>query len=88
MKIHNALKHLFPDAKPLEDYLLQNDSDGNGVYIAEWNLGVPQPTQDELQKASADFDAAQAQKEVDANALISKMGLTDEDVTLLKEVLK
>jgi len=31
-----------------KDVLLQNDSDGNGAYIKEWNLDIAQPTQAQL----------------------------------------
>ena len=31
-----------------KDVLLQNDSDGNGDYIKEWNLDIAQPTQAQL----------------------------------------
>ena len=32
----------------LEDVMLQDDSDGNGAYIKEWNLDIAQPTQAQL----------------------------------------
>jgi hypothetical protein len=28
-----------------KDVLLQDDSDGKGAYIKEWNLDIPKPTQ-------------------------------------------
>jgi hypothetical protein len=31
-----------------KDVLLQDDSDGNGAYIKEWNLDIPKPTQAQL----------------------------------------
>nr|BAR39596.1 Phage-like element PbsX protein XkdW [uncultured Mediterranean phage uvMED] len=31
-----------------EDVILQDDSDGNGAYIKEWNLDITQPTQAQL----------------------------------------
>ena len=31
-----------------KDVLLQNDSDGKGDYIKEWNLDIAQPTQAQL----------------------------------------
>ena len=31
-----------------EDVILQDDSDGNGAYIKEWNLDIAQPTQAQL----------------------------------------
>jgi hypothetical protein len=30
------------------DVILQNDSDGNGDYIAEWNLSISEPTNAQL----------------------------------------
>jgi len=31
-----------------EDVMLQDDSDGNGAYIKEWNLDIAQPTDTQL----------------------------------------
>ena len=28
----------------LKDVILQDNSDGKGVFIAEWNLDIPKPT--------------------------------------------
>jgi hypothetical protein len=35
------------------DVLLRNDSDGNGVYIYEWNLDIPKPTETQLNALEA-----------------------------------
>jgi len=43
-----------------KDVLLQNDSDGNGDYIKEWNLSIAQPTQ-------AQLDALEAQAQTYEN---------------------
>ena len=32
----------------INDVKLQDDSDGNGVYIKEWNLDIAQPTEAQL----------------------------------------
>ena len=32
----------------LKDVILQDNSDGKGVFIAEWNLDIAQPTQEQL----------------------------------------
>ena len=32
----------------LKDVILQDNSDGNGVFIAEWNLDIPKPTMAQL----------------------------------------
>ena len=31
-----------------KDFLLQDNSDGKGVFIAEWNLDIPKPTDAQL----------------------------------------
>ncbi|MEC0264458.1 XkdW family protein [Paenibacillus anseongense] len=51
MNIPQAITHLFPQAVPFTDFIVQDDSDGNGPYIAQWNLEEPQPTEEELQAA-------------------------------------
>jgi len=47
----------------LEDVLLQNDSDGNGDYIKEWNLSISEPTDAQLsaQETAANKEEANAQ---------------------------
>ena len=37
-----------------KDVMLQDDGDGNGAYIKEWNLDIAQPTNDQL----ATFESA------------------------------
>jgi hypothetical protein len=41
----------------LKDVILQDNSDGNGVFIAEWNLDIPKPTM-------AQLDAFEAQANI------------------------
>ena len=36
------------DVDFMKDVILQDNSDGNGVYIKEWNLDIAQPTQAQL----------------------------------------
>ena len=36
-----------------KDFLLQDNSDGNGVFIAEWNLDIPKPTMAQLNALEA-----------------------------------
>jgi len=45
------------------DVMLQDDSDGNGAYIKEWNLDIAQPTDAQLsaQESAADTEEANAQ---------------------------
>ena len=41
----------------LKDVILQDNSDGKGVFIAEWNLDIPKPTM-------AQLDAFEAQAKI------------------------
>ncbi len=43
-----------------KDVKLQDDSDGNGAYIKEWNLDIAQPTDAQLsaQESAADTEEA------------------------------
>ena len=43
-----------------KDVMLQDDSDGNGAYIKEWNLLISQPTDAQLsaQESAADTEEA------------------------------
>lgn len=51
MNLPQTIISLFPHAEPLTDFIIQDDSDGNGPYITQWNLKEPQPTEEELQTA-------------------------------------
>ena len=44
----------------IKDVKLQDDSDGNGAYIKEWNLDIAQPTDAQLtaQESAADTEEA------------------------------
>ena len=39
------------------DYSLQDNSDGNGPYIALWNSASPQPSEAEIESAHAEWQA-------------------------------
>ncbi|MCI4135748.1 XkdW family protein [Bacillus vallismortis] len=47
MILYDAIMYKYPDAVPRKDFELRND--GEGSYIAEWNLRAPIPTQKELE---------------------------------------
>lgn len=51
MNIALAIMHLYPQANPMTDFIVQDDSDGNGAYIAKWNMEEDQPTEEEMQAA-------------------------------------
>jgi hypothetical protein len=50
----------------MNDVMLQDDSDGNGAYIKEWNLDIAQPTDTQL----ASYDTAATTTEAN-NVVIS-----------------
>ena len=47
----------------IKDVMLQDDSDGNGAYIKEWNLSISQPTDAQLsaQESAANKEEANNQ---------------------------
>ncbi|NQX60447.1 XkdW family protein [Paenibacillus qinlingensis] len=49
MNIALAIKHLYPQSIPMTDFIVQDDSDGNGPYIAQWNMDEEQPSLEVLQ---------------------------------------
>ena len=51
------------DVDFMKDVMLQDDSDGNGAYIKEWNLSISQPTDAQLaaQETAADTEEANNQ---------------------------
>ncbi len=56
MNLYEQITALYPELKP-EDFLslirLQNDSDGRGDYIREWNHPtLPEPTPEQLAEVS------------------------------------
>ena len=48
------------------DVKLQDDSDGNGAYIKEWNLDIAQPTSAQLDSYETAGNTAESNANVDA----------------------
>jgi hypothetical protein len=79
MNIPQAIMQLYPSAVPNVDFIVQDDSDGNGPYIAQWNVKdaqgkpVPQPTEEELQAAwdAYALSAAQAAKKAEVSSAVA-----------------
>ena len=59
-----------------EDVMLQDDSDGNGAYIKEWNLDIAQPTEAQLsaQESAANKEEANAQVRSTRKAAYGNIG--------------
>ena len=60
----------------LKDVMLQDDSDGNGAYIKEWNLDIAQPTDAQLsaQESAADTEEANNQVRSTRKTLFGDIG--------------
>ena len=51
------------------DVMLQDDSNGQGAYIAEWNLDIAQPTDEQLASYETAANTAEANAQVDATRI-------------------
>ena len=54
------------DVDFIKDVMLQDDSDGNGAYIKEWNLDIAQPTSAQLDSYETAGNTAESNATVDA----------------------
>ena len=54
------------DVDFMKDVMLQDDSDGNGAYIKEWNLDIAQPTSAQLDSYETAGNTAESNANVDA----------------------
>ena len=50
----------------MKDVLLQDDSNGQGPYIKEWNLAIAQPTDAQLASHEASANTVESNAQVDA----------------------
>ena len=59
-----------------KDVMLQDDSDGNGAYIKQWNLSISQPTDAQLsaQESAADTEEANNQVRATRKAAYGDIG--------------
>ena len=54
------------DVDFMNDVMLQDDSDGNGAYIKEWNLDIAQPTSAQLDSYETAGNTAESNTIIDA----------------------
>ena len=54
------------DVDFMKDVMLQDESDGNGAYIKEWNLDIAQPTSAQLDSYETAGNTAESNVRVDA----------------------
>jgi hypothetical protein len=57
------------DVDFLNDVTLQDDSNGQGAYIAEWNLDIAQPTDEQLASYETAANTAESNAQVDATRI-------------------
>jgi len=50
----------------IKDVMLQDDSNGQGAYIKEWNLDIAQPTDEQLASYETAADTVESNAQVDA----------------------
>ena len=50
----------------IKDVMLQDDSDGKGAYIKEWNLDIAKPTDAQLASHESSANTAESNAQVDA----------------------
>ena len=67
-----------------KDVMLQDDSDGKGVYIKEWNLDIAKPTDEQLASYDADADKQEQNNQVVATR-VSLYGTPAEQLEILVE---
>ena len=67
-----------------KDVMLQDDSDGKGAYIKEWNLGIAKPTDSQLASYEADADKQESNNQVVATR-VSLYGTPAEQLEILVE---
>ncbi|WP_438448200.1 XkdW family protein [Gorillibacterium sp. sgz5001074] len=83
MNIAQAVMYLFEGLQPMVDFEVRDDSDGNGPYIAVWNVldsdgqPVPQPAEEELLAAwrelnRFDLDSYKLEKKAELQTLFER----------------
>ena len=66
----------------MNDVKLQDDSDGNGVYIKEWNLDIAQPTDEQI----ASYETAANTEEANNTIIATRKSLYGSWESQLEEI--
>ena len=77
-------KYLDREVDFTKDVILQDDSDGKGAYIKEWNVAEAQPTDEQLNAFESEADAVEALNQVIATR-IKEYGTTAEQLEYIVE---
>jgi len=68
------------------DVKLQDDSNGQGIYIAEWNLDIAQPTFEQIESyetVANETEANFVDAKISGNQKLLDLGLTQAEATAL-----
>ena len=69
-----------------KDVMLQDDSDGKGPYIKEWNLDIAQPSDSDLASAESDADKHEANAQVRNTRRIAYGDIGDQLDEIYKDI--
>jgi len=69
-----------------KDVMLQDDSDGNGVYIKEWNLDIAQPTNAQLSAHESAADTEESNNAVRNTRRIAYGDIGDQLDEIYKDI--
>jgi len=69
-----------------KDVMLQDDSDGNGVYIKEWNLDIAQPTNAQLSAQESAANKEEANNQVRNTRRIAYGDIGDQLDEIYKDI--
>jgi DNA-binding protein H-NS len=72
------------DVNFFEDIILQNDSNGLGAYIKEWNLDIPKPTLEQLEQYEAQANIVESNQAQVQNRL-KEYGTIAEQIEYITE---
>ena len=69
-----------------KDVMLQDDSDGNGAYIKEWNLDIAQPTDAQLSAQESAANTEEANNNVRATRKAAYGDIGDQLDEIYKDI--
>ena len=70
----------------MKDVMLQDDSDGNGAYIKEWNLDIAQPTDAQLSAHESAANKEEANNQVRATRKAAYGDIGDQLDEIYKDI--
>ncbi|MFD2613528.1 XkdW family protein [Paenibacillus gansuensis] len=84
MILSKVILYLYPNAKPVKDFVIQDD--GEGEYIALWDLNHPKPTKAEQQAAWEAYLSEEAMKPPTPPPIDEQLRIIDERTTGMQDI--